>query len=130
MDSVTAMTSNTFSIEILRRILFAVHHLPKDMPNYSKTINEFSKVEVSLSELQTTIENLEYLSQAALSTDKQLLNEICEKSIGVVLISAAAKCSACGSKFSTRADRPRKLILYTESSGTLPALHYRKVCPT
>ncbi len=81
------MTSNTFSIEILRRILFAVHHLPKDMPNYSKTINEFSKVEVSLSELQTTIENLEYLSQAAFSTDKQLLNEICEKSIGVVLIS-------------------------------------------
>ena len=53
------------------------------MPNYSKTINEFSKVEVSLSELQTTIENLEYLSQAALSTDKQLLNEICEKSIDI-----------------------------------------------
>ena len=98
------------------------------MPNYWKTIKEFSGADVSVCELQTTVESMEYLSKAAFSTDNQLLKEVCKKSVGVVLISSTKKCRARDANLNTRADRPRKLVLYTETSGTLPALHYRKVC--
>lgn len=128
MDALTSLLSNGLSVMVLRKIMFAVHHLPRDTPSYWRTVKEFAKAEVSINELQTAVENLEYLNQAAFHTDKQLLDEFCEKSIGIVLISSIKKCHACGSKFSTRADHPRKVVLYTESSGTLPALHYRKVC--
>lgn len=119
---------NASNISVLRKILFAVSHLPQDMPNYWQTIKDFSKAELSVCQLQTAVQNLEYLNKAAFSTDKQLLSEVCTNSIGVVLISTRQKCGACDGKLITRADRPRKLVLYTQSSGTLPATHYRKVC--
>ena len=52
---------NMFNTDVLRKIMFAVHHLPKDMPNYWKTVKEFASVnESSISELQTVVENMEY----------------------------------------------------------------------
>lgn len=119
---------NAANIEKLRRMLFAVNHLPQEMPNYWQTIKEFSQAELSVSELQTAIQNLEYLNKAAFATDQQLLSDICKDSVGVVLLSDRLKCGVCEAKLTTRVDRPRKLVLYTESSGTLPATHYRKVC--
>lgn len=116
------------SINVLRRILFAVCHLPKDMPKYWQIIQEFSGADLPASELQTAVQNLEYLNKAAFSTDKQLLEEICSSSIGVVMISTKQKCTQCKAKLVTRADRPSHLVLYTLHYGTLPATHYRKVC--
>lgn len=128
MNSLDKFMENAGNINKLRRILFAVSHLPQEMPNYWQTIKDFSQAELSVSELQTAVQNLEYLNIAAFATDKQLLGDICKDSVGVVLISARQKCGTCEAKLNTRADRPRKLVLYTESSGTLPATHYRKVC--
>ena len=89
---------------MLRKILFAVSHLPEDMPKYWQTIQEFSKAELPLSELKTAMKNLEFLNKAAFSTDEQLLKEICSTPIGVILISTKQKCGECKSKLVTRAD--------------------------
>ena len=126
------LLQHTPSISVLRKILFAVVHLPKEMPNYWQTIKDFAGTELSVSELQTAVENLQYLNAVAFSTDDQLLSSMClgegGNSIGIVLVSSKQKCRECGARLSTRADRPRNMVLYTESSGTLPATHYRKVC--
>ena len=110
--------------------MFAVHHLPKDMPNYWKTIKEFASVnESSISELQTMVENMEYLYQETFATDEEQLQQICQNAIGIFLVSSKIyNFSACGTKLTTRGDRPRKLVAYIEFSGMLRALHYRKVC--
>ena len=65
MNSVQELAKNVLTIAVHRKILFAVHHLPKAMPNYWKTIKEFSGADVSVCELQTAVENMEYLSKAA-----------------------------------------------------------------
>ena len=36
------IVQNKFNTDVLRKIMFAVHYLPKDMPNYWKTIKEFA----------------------------------------------------------------------------------------
>ena len=35
------------------------------------------------------------------------------------------KCDECGEKLLLRADRPSSVTLYTDSDGTLPAVHYK-----
>ena len=124
---------NASNIGVLRKILFSAIHLPQDMPTYWETIKVFSKAQLPVSELQIAVQNLQYLNKAAFSTDKQLLSEVCANdettdAIGIVLISTRKKCGSCGAHLITRADRPRSIVLYTESSGTLPATHYRKIC--
>lgn len=124
---------NTSNITVIRRILFAVAHLPKEMPNYWQTLKSFSKAEMPVSELKVAVENLQYLNRAAFSTDKQLLSEICSSQgstepIGVILVSNKKKCGACEANLVTRSDRPRRIVLYSEFAGTLPATHYRKIC--
>ncbi len=123
-----AVGRNTFSVVALRKILFSVHHLPKDMPNYWKTIKEFAGTDATIPEIQTAVQNMEYLYQEAFATDEELLQKICKESVGVVLMSYQKKCRSCGANLVTRGDRSRKLVLYTESSGTLPSLHFHKVC--
>lgn len=133
MSSLEEFVKNTLNIGVLRKILFAAVFLPQDMPKYWETIKVFSRAELPVSELQSAVQNLQYLNKAAFSTDKQLLSELCTNEsstepIGIVLISSQKLCKCCSSRLVTRSDRPRKLVLYTESSGTLPATHYRKVC--
>ena len=133
MSSLEEFVKNVSNIGVIRRILFAAVHLPQNMPNYWQTLKLFSKAELSVSELQVAVQNLQCLNKAAFSTDKQLLSQLCTSHettppIGIVLISPKQKCGACGSHLVTRADRPRQLVLYTEASGTLPATHYRKMC--
>lgn len=124
---------NSSNIMAIRRILFAVTHLPKEMPDHWKTLKSFSRTDLSLAELQVAVENFHCLNSAVFSTDQQLLQEICfgqgsTKPIGVVLVSSKNKCGACGAKLVTRSDRPRNVVLYSENAGTLPATHYRKIC--
>ncbi len=98
------------------------------MPNYWKTIKEFAGTDATIPEIQTAVQNMEYLYQEAFATDEELLQKICKESVGVVLMSYQKKCRSCGANLVTRGDRSRKLVLYTESSGTLPSLHFHKVC--
>ncbi len=119
---------NSLGVTALRRIMFAVHHLPKDVPHYWKTIKEFAGSDGTLSQVQTAVENMEYLHKEAFATDEELLQTICKESVGIVLISPQKTCRSCGADLVTRSDRLRKLVLYTESSGTLPAVHFRKRC--
>ncbi len=134
MSKLGELLKYTSDLAILRRILFATAHLPQDMPNYWQTIADFAKVGLPVMEVKTMVQNLQYLNEAAFSTDKKLLGELYSSKgggatpIGVVLISQKQECGACGARLTVRADRPRSLVLYTQVSGTLPATHYRKVC--
>ena len=133
MSALEDFVKNPSNITVIRRILFAVAHLPEDMPNIWQTLKSFSKAELPVSELKVAVENLQYLNKAAFSTDKQLLSELCSSQastepIGVILVSNKKKCRACGANLVTRSDRPRRVVLYSEYAGTLPATHYRKIC--
>lgn len=44
--------------------------------------------------------------------------------VGVVLISKRQSYIECGGKLLLWSDRPSKVTLYTDSHGTLPAVHY------
>ena len=41
------VVQNNFNTNVLRKIMFAVHHLPKDMPNYWKTVKGICNVNES-----------------------------------------------------------------------------------
>ncbi len=81
-----AVGRNIFSVVALRKIRFPVHHLPKDMPNYWKTIKEFAGTDATIPEIQTAVQNIKYLYQEAFATDEELLQKICKESVGVVLM--------------------------------------------
>ena len=50
------------------------------------------------------------------------------KPIGIARISSHKWCQSCGGDLMVKADRPSYLILYTDSIGTVTAVHYRKIC--
>ena len=66
---------------------------------------------VSVCELQTVVENMEYLSKAAFSTDNQLLKEVCKESVGVVLTKWSLCCSILN-KDEAMLQIPILLVLY------------------
>lgn len=114
-------------------LIFATAYLPRDIPNYWKEVEDFAKSGLSATEVQAIVENIQFLNQAVFASDKELLKEISTTQggtapTGVFLVSSKKICGACGASLHTRADRPRKLVLYTLSSGTLPATHFRKIC--
>lgn len=55
--------------------------------------------------------------------------KINQRVVGVPLISKRKQCQSCGGKLLVKGDRPSSLLsLYTDTVGTVPATHYRKVC--
>ena len=122
---------------VLRKLIFATTHLPKDLPRYWEVITDFSArgsthAQPSLSKIQALVENIEDVSAQTFATDKDLLDQLrkeCvhDKPLGVVLVSPRSKRQACRGELRVKADRPSRLVVYTES-GTLPGTHYRKIC--
>ena len=45
-----------------------------------------------------------------------------------MLISSLSKCQACGGELAVKADRPSHLTLYSDTLGTVTAIHFRKIC--
>ena len=129
-------------VSVLRRMLFAASNLPQDVPHYWEIVASFSCVNSSISlsadRVKLLMENLQLLSRQAFATDAELTAEllkthrVCPKSkseiLGVALISDKQTCRKCGGRLLIRQDRPSRVILYTESMGTVPASHYHKYC--
>ena len=124
-------------LAVLRRILFACAHLPKDMPHYWEEVIGFSFVgedKPSVQEVKVLVENIECLDQKAFNIDEQLLTELylhkgCnQQPLGVVLVSSNTACTLCGGDLLVRSDRPSTLTLYTDDMGTIPGTHFRKYC--
>lgn len=79
-------------------------------------------------------ENITFIDEDSLSSDGTLLKELVfmpffsREHLGLVLMSNKKHCESCSGKLILRPDRPSNTTLYTESLGTLPAVHYRKYC--
>ena len=133
MSSLEEILKYSSDLSVLRRILFAAVHLPPEMPKYWEAIAQFSK-KVGASQVKTLVENIRFLNEATFATDKELLSELyaCKTAdsgpFGLILVSPKKMCGECGAQLLLRADRPSTLAVYTDSMGTVPATHYRKIC--
>lgn len=125
-------------VSALRRILFSVANLPRDIPDYWQIVSNFSSEGSTYKpeSIRVLVENLQFIDSKAFVTDEDLMHELCEKEwyqqikkpLGIVLISNKNACSLCGGKLLVRSDRPSFLTVYTEQMGTMPATQFRKYC--
>ena len=121
---------------VLRKLLFALVHLPDDLPNRWVLALEFARNgmsgTVSADQVRVLSENLLELDAEAFATDNVLTAEILQypasKPLGVVLISANDRCGQCESKLLLRKDRPSPLVIYHDTMGSIPGTHYHKYC--
>lgn len=127
------------SPSVLRRMLFAVVNLPKDLPDYWKIVRNFGTCGaddklLTSTKVQALVDNLQYLDKDVFLSDKNLMELLMKeqgrdgKPIGIALISSHTQCQSCGGDLMVKADRPSHLTLYSDSFGTVTAVHYRKIC--
>ena len=126
-------------VSVLRRMIFATTYLPQELPQYWDIIAFFSctgsRSQIGSDTVKLLIENLQVLNRQAFASDADLTRELLtmpvemsKEPLGVVLISEKQTCRKCGGKLLLRRDRPCRLILYTETMGTVTASHYHKFC--
>ena len=127
------------SPSVLRKMLFATVNLPSDLPDYWKIVIHFGTNGAddnlpTTTKLQALVENLQYLDKDVFLSDKNLMELLMKekgrdgKPIGIALISSRTRCQSCGGDLMVKADRPSYLTLYSDSLGTVTAVHYRKIC--
>lgn len=129
-------------VSVLRRILFAVAHLPPDCPQLWEIAIRFGvgpskhRNTITPKQAQVLFENLCDLNSEAFVNDELLLQELSQhefphtspRPLGIVLISCTTQCCACGGPLSLRADRPSYMTIYDDRLGTLSSTHYQKYC--
>ena len=138
MESCAAVVSDA---AVQRRMIFATHYLPHDLPNYWDIIARFSnqvnleQSGISPESAKMTMENIHILSPQAFISDMELTKELIEmecnvtkQSLGIPLVPNQTNCISCGGNLLLRSDRPSRISLYTESLGTVPGTHYHKYC--
>ena len=138
-----ASTDITSKVSVINRLVFASSVLPSDCPKFWEIVscfatnNEDTKIQSSLTpeKAKTFIQNLQFLEPAAFTSHQQLALELqsfagpsLTKALGVVLISPRSNCKVCNSSLLVKADRPSKIVLYTDQFGTIQGTHYRKIC--
>ena len=127
------------SPSVLRKLLFATISLPIDLPQYWQTVTAFAisgnhEEKLTSSKVQALVDNIQYYDKEAFLSDKSLMDLLLKekgpdgKPLGIVLISPLTKCQTCGGELTVKADRPSHLTLYSDSIGTVPAIHYKKIC--
>ena len=103
------------SPSVLRKLLFAATNLPKDLPDYWKTVtsfamNESHKEKLTPSKVEALIDNIQYCDKDALLSDKDLMDVLLKqkgrdgKPLGVALVSSLSKCQTCGGELVVKAD--------------------------
>ena len=126
---------------VLRRVIFAVVHLPPEMPHLWSVIAQFAssgcKYNLQPEAVKIAVENLKLINEKVFCSDKDLLREMqslqptsCKLSrpLGVVLISPNTRCPLCNENLLIRSDRPSHITSYTEAWGTVICTHYHKFC--
>ncbi len=131
--------SQSFSeLSVLRRLIFAIVSLPKDLPDLWNIAIKFAageNVHLSESDVKIAIENLKEMDAAAFSKDSELLAELmkCEsgklsKPLGIVLLSSIQFGRECSKPLLVRKDRPSSIVMYDDILGTVPCTHYHRYC--
>ena len=129
-------------VAVLKRILLAAVHLPRDLPHYWSVVTQFasqgspSGQSLQPESVKIAVENLQSVNEKAFVTDKQLITEIhalctspsCTTPLGIILVSAHTNCRLCGGKLLIRNNRPSHNTVYTETCGTVIGTHYHKFC--
>ena len=127
-------------VSVLRRLVFATSHLPRDISNHTGIVVEFAthgKVErnhIIEETAKAIIENIESFDPTAFSTDEDLFKQLLSfKSsasgpLGIVLISPKSTCTLCGENLCLRKDRPSTIVIYDDTFGTASGSHYHKHC--
>lgn len=127
-------------VSVLRKLLFAVSHLPPDLPALWEVAVEFAtgervkKNEITATQARLFMENIEELDALAFATDRVLQKELNnfrfsgKQPMGVILMSQNKQCCKCGSSLQLRRDRPSSVVIYDDEMGTVPGSHYHKLC--
>ena len=127
-------------VSVLRRLMFAVAVLSPDSDLLWSIVVEFATAgEVSRETISSDIakalmENIQTLNSRAFDSDEMLFKELTcldhsgTQGVGVPLISKESKCKFCDSPLCIRKDRPSAVIIYNDSHGTIPALHFHQYC--
>ena len=129
-------------VSVLRRLLFAVAHLPDDVPNRWDVAAEFAFKSHTkrgnpprlVASTKLFIENIQELDAAAFLTDKELLLELMDiqdsnsRPMGIILISKNDTCANCGSNLQLRKNRPAKVTVYDDVMGSVLGTHFHKTC--
>ena len=135
-----SVSKHISNVSVIRRLLFAVVHLPKELPQLWGVALEFathgkeSKESITPDQCRVLIENLKVLECEAFNTDADLLHELIshrikeDRPMGVILISGEKTCIKCGSSLHLRKDRPSPITIYDDQMGTVPGSHYHKCC--
>lgn len=118
-------------VSVLRRLLFAIIHLPEDIPNHWDLCVQFANnglnTGLSADIAKMLSENIQALDAEAFTSDHTLHHELMQipnkKPLGVVLISSRETCLRCHSKVSVRKDRPASITVYDDKIGTVPGTH-------
>lgn len=122
------------SVSQIRKLLFALIHLPEDLPDRWEVALAFATgaKSVTAEQVRALCENLQDIDCEAFATDHSLTLDILQfpknKPLGVVLISDKKTCQQCGSSLLLRKDRPSSLVIYHDTMGTIPGTHYHKYC--
>ena len=122
------------SVSQVRKLLFALVHLPEDLPNRWEIALAFasSTKGVTAEQVRVLCDNLQEIDLEAFATDRSLTSEILQfprnKPLGVVLISEKKTCQQCGSSLLLRKDRPSSLVIYHDTMGTIHGTHYHRYC--
>lgn len=143
MSNILGQLSQVISdVSVLRRILFAVAHLPSDCPQMWEIAIDFgtkqkgSRNDITPTQARVLFENLHELNSEAFVNDQSLLQELSQHPfppssphpLGIVLISPRTECCKCQGPLSLRSDRPSRIVIYDDRLGTLPGTHYHKYC--
>lgn len=125
---------------ILRRLLFAASTLHEDIPEYWNVVTKFatekstSCTDLKPEQAALLVDNIMFTDPEVMTPDLELYKELAmmpfkeKEHFGVNLISEKDRCIECGGKLLLRKDRPGKLKIYSDTYGTLPGYHYRKLC--
>lgn len=119
-------------VSVLRRLLFAASHLPREVPNFWGYAVEFAtagKVDRNSIDTDTAaalIENIQSFDGRAFETDESLIRQLigwtpsAGRPLGIVLISPQVDCPQCGHTLTLRKDRPSSIVVYDENLGSVP----------
>ena len=124
---------------VLRRMLFATRKLPTDLPHYWNIVASFGCLgssepqKITPDSAKVAMENLQVIDANAFCTDADLTRELVtmphgpsKQPLGIPLIPQQTGCHSCGGKLLLRGDHPSRMILYSDSMGTVSATHYHK----
>ena len=125
--------------DVVRRLNFAASTLPRETPKLWDIVTSFAArdqpgYDLTPEKAKTFFENMEYMEPDVLHPDVQLLRELHSfmgplgVSLGIILISPRQTCKLCGSSLMVKADRPSRVVVYTDTVSTINSTHYRKIC--